>query len=146
MLRSRISPLLQSSLTKTIFRQSFNRIGRHSYSIKAPQLSLVARPLPTKNALQLTRVFSTTAIIKDNKSSAVSTTPDFLVELTIYRIPLLSRSAIVQNEEIKKIIRDQVNCKPILYTRRCTYVSNCCRKKYQKCLVGRQDLLSSQEW
>jgi hypothetical protein len=81
MLRSRISPLLQSPSTKAIFRQNFHGIGRHSYSIQIPRLSPVARPFPTKNAFQLTRVFSTTAIIKDNKASAVSTTPQFPIRI-----------------------------------------------------------------
>ena len=73
MLRSRISPLLLSSTKTHIFRQNLSRVPRYAYSTKTPvpQLSLILRPLPAKHALQLTRAFTTTAIVKDTKAAVV---------------------------------------------------------------------------
>jgi hypothetical protein len=77
MLRSRLSPLLLSTPTKSLFRQSPHRLTLpKSLSTApkqlAPKLSLIIRPPPSKNALQLARVFSTTAVSKDVKATIVS--------------------------------------------------------------------------
>jgi hypothetical protein len=78
MLRSRISPLLLSSHKTHVFRQSLPQIARYASSMKTspvPQLSLIPRPVPAKNALQLTRTFTSTAIVKESKATPVSIDP-----------------------------------------------------------------------
>lgn len=78
MLRSRISPLLLSSHKTHVFRRSLPQIARYASSMKTspvPQLSLIPRPLPAKNALQLTRAFTTTAVVKEAKATPVSIDP-----------------------------------------------------------------------
>lgn len=84
MLRSRLSPLLLLSTptSKALLRQSPHRLtllkslsSTASKTVppikQSPKLSLVIRPPPAKNALQLARVFSTTAVSKEVKATVV---------------------------------------------------------------------------